>query len=259
MDFLRLPNMAKVMSWGKKNVEVNVESQGSQTSENAWLSGIWFKKNSSLNGSQWAFGHTLETGVSLVIFLVYNEGILVAGAEFQRSCKMSMILHAIVKANHGSSASLKFCGIEKIQVSPRVGAVVTKLLKRRSFWIHELYTVEPFGLNKELNLSCILWDHHMPLLAFLLIIWHGVSNVAFFFWKLKVDYSFTSLKIYKNIQKSIWLPLTVDVLSSVWWQLLVFISHMLCRFADISLCIWLSVGRSLWLSALVISANCVNW
>ena len=60
------------------------------------------------------------------------------------------------EANHGSPASLKFWGIEKITAPPRGGDIINKLLRRESFWIHTLNTLEPNGLNEELSLSCFL-------------------------------------------------------------------------------------------------------
>lgn len=61
-----------------------------------------------------------------------------------------------VQANHGSNASLKFWGIERILPSQRGGDIVKYLLQREAFWIFTLNTVEPNGLNEELGLSCFL-------------------------------------------------------------------------------------------------------
>lgn len=61
-----------------------------------------------------------------------------------------------IQANHGSCASLKFWGIDKITPPPRGGDLVKILLKREAYWIHTLNTVEPNGLNEELCLSCFL-------------------------------------------------------------------------------------------------------
>ena len=60
------------------------------------------------------------------------------------------------EANHGSPASLKFWGIEKIEAPPRGGDIIKKLLCREARWINALDTLEPNGLNEELNLSCYL-------------------------------------------------------------------------------------------------------
>ena len=60
------------------------------------------------------------------------------------------------KAQHGSAATLKFWGIEKVSPLPRGGDMVNKLLKREAYWIFSLNTVEPNGLNEELSLSCFL-------------------------------------------------------------------------------------------------------
>ncbi len=61
-----------------------------------------------------------------------------------------------VSANHGSCASLRFGAIERISPSQRGGDMIKKLLRREAYWIYTLNTVEPHGLNEELNLSCFL-------------------------------------------------------------------------------------------------------
>lgn len=58
--------------------------------------------------------------------------------------------------NHGSAASLKFIGIERIQQKPRGGNIIKQLLQREAYWIHELNTVEPHGLNELQDLSVFL-------------------------------------------------------------------------------------------------------
>ena len=60
------------------------------------------------------------------------------------------------EANHGSPASLRFWGIEKIPTSSRGGDMIKRLLCREAYWIHTLNTLEPMGLNEELKLSCFL-------------------------------------------------------------------------------------------------------
>ena len=61
-----------------------------------------------------------------------------------------------IQANHGSPASLKFWGIEKVSSLLRGGDIIKKLLRREAHWIYTLNTLEPSGLNEELNLSCYL-------------------------------------------------------------------------------------------------------
>ncbi len=57
---------------------------------------------------------------------------------------------------HGSAASLKFVGLEKISPSPRGGDIVKRLRQRESFWIFTLNSMEPHGLNQSLDLSSFL-------------------------------------------------------------------------------------------------------
>ena len=61
-----------------------------------------------------------------------------------------------VEAGHGSVASLKFWGIEKIAPKSRGGDIINNLLRREAYWIYTLNTVEPLGLNECNNLSCFL-------------------------------------------------------------------------------------------------------
>ncbi len=58
--------------------------------------------------------------------------------------------------NHGSAASLRFTGIERVLPNPRGGNMVKQLLRREAFWINELSTIEPFGMNDSQDLSCFL-------------------------------------------------------------------------------------------------------
>ena len=57
---------------------------------------------------------------------------------------------------HGSATTLKFFGIEKVQPNPRGGNLINQLLRREAFWIHELNTLEPHGLNETHDLSSFL-------------------------------------------------------------------------------------------------------
>ncbi len=58
--------------------------------------------------------------------------------------------------NHGSAASLRFTGTERVLPNPRGGNMVKQLLRREAFWINELSTIEPFGTNDSQDLSCFL-------------------------------------------------------------------------------------------------------
>ena len=61
-----------------------------------------------------------------------------------------------INAGHGSSASLKFWGLEKVEQSPRGGDHNSRLLRREAHWVFKLNSVEPYGLNDSNNLSCYL-------------------------------------------------------------------------------------------------------
>ncbi|XP_045889185.1 uncharacterized protein LOC123959274 [Micropterus dolomieu] len=54
---------------------------------------------------------------------------------------------------HGSATTLKFIGIEILRPNPRGGNLINQLLRGEAFWIHELNTIEPHGLNETLHLS----------------------------------------------------------------------------------------------------------
>lgn len=54
-----------------------------------------------------------------------------------------------VQFNHGTHASLKVWGIEEMPPPPRGGDIINRLLCREAFWITELKTVEPSGVNEE--------------------------------------------------------------------------------------------------------------
>ncbi len=60
------------------------------------------------------------------------------------------------QAKHGSVASLKYWRIEKIPPLSRGGDIINKLLQREAYWIFTLNTIELYGLNEEMNLSCFL-------------------------------------------------------------------------------------------------------
>lgn len=67
----------------------------------------------------------------------------------------SIMLFLNIMHNYDSAASLNFWRIEDISPSPTV-RWLNSLLLREAYWIHPLNTVEPFGLNEELNLSNLL-------------------------------------------------------------------------------------------------------
>ena len=58
--------------------------------------------------------------------------------------------------NHGSAATLKFIGIEKVTLPPRGGDHKKLLLQTEAQWIFRLNSIEPYGLNENLDLSSYL-------------------------------------------------------------------------------------------------------
>ena len=58
--------------------------------------------------------------------------------------------------NHGLATSLKFISIERVRPNPRGGNLINQLLRREAFWIYELNTIEPYGLNETQDLSSFL-------------------------------------------------------------------------------------------------------
>ncbi len=53
-------------------------------------------------------------------------------------------------------AFLKFIGIETVNPIPSNGSTINQLLKREACWIYTLNSMEPHGLNEELDLSPFL-------------------------------------------------------------------------------------------------------
>ena len=49
-----------------------------------------------------------------------------------------------------------FFGVEKVRPNPRGGNLIKQLLRREAFWIYELNTIEPYGLNETQDLSSFL-------------------------------------------------------------------------------------------------------
>ncbi len=67
----------------------------------------------------------------------------------------SSISRHFKSANH-SLSDMKFLGIERILPHRRGGDKDKKLLQREAFWIFELKSLFPEGMNEELELSCFL-------------------------------------------------------------------------------------------------------
>lgn len=116
--------------------------------------------NSFINCNSTHVVYMLKCPCGLVYIGQTKRALKLRIAEHKAAIRNNNMDYAIarhyVSANHGSPASLKFWGIEKIEVSPRGGDIINRLLRRESFWIHELNSVEPLGLNEENNLSCFL-------------------------------------------------------------------------------------------------------
>ena len=59
---------------------------------------------------------------------------------------------------HHDISSLRFCGIEQVNLPPRGGDHDKLLKQREAYWIHTLQTLAPKGLNDELLLNMFLWS-----------------------------------------------------------------------------------------------------
>ena len=81
-------------------------------------------------------------------------------AEHKAAIRNGNMEYAIARhykeRGHGSTASLKFMGIEKVTLPPRGGDMKKLLLQREAFWIFTLNSVEPHGLNESLELNSFL-------------------------------------------------------------------------------------------------------
>ena len=60
------------------------------------------------------------------------------------------------EANHGSPSSLKFTGIERIEMPTKGGDILKRLAQREMQWIYTLNTMIPNGLNDDFSLKCFL-------------------------------------------------------------------------------------------------------
>lgn len=57
---------------------------------------------------------------------------------------------------HHDISSLRFCGIEQVNLPPRGGDHDKLLKQREAYWIHTLQILAPKGLNDELLLNMFL-------------------------------------------------------------------------------------------------------
>ncbi len=74
-------------------------------------------------------------------------------SAIRRPDDTSSISHHFKSANH-SLSDMKFLGIERILPHRRGGDRDKNLLQREAFWIFELKSLFPEGMNEELELSC---------------------------------------------------------------------------------------------------------
>ena len=123
------------------------------------------------NGKEYKIKGFINCNTTHVIYMLKCPCGLVYIGQTKRNLKIRIAEHkaAIRNGNmdyaiarhykdkgHGSAATLKFIGLEKIELPPRGGDMKKLLLKQESFWIFELNTVEPYGLNENLDLSPFL-------------------------------------------------------------------------------------------------------
>ncbi len=60
------------------------------------------------------------------------------------------------ESNHGSAASLKVTGTERVTPNLTSGNIINQLLKREAYWIYTVNSSEPHGQNESLDLSPFL-------------------------------------------------------------------------------------------------------
>ena len=81
-------------------------------------------------------------------------------SEHKTAIRTGNMDYAIAKhyaeANHGSPSSLKFTGIERIEMPTRGGDILKRLAQREMQWIYTLNTMTPNGLNDDFSLKCFL-------------------------------------------------------------------------------------------------------
>lgn len=81
-------------------------------------------------------------------------------AEHKAAIRNGNMDYAIAKHykehSHGSAATLRFVGIERVSLPPRGGDIKKLLLQRESYWIFSLNSMEPHGLNDNLGLNSFL-------------------------------------------------------------------------------------------------------
>lgn len=124
------------------------------------MTGKSFSINSFINCNSTHVIYLLKCPCGLVYIGQTKRQLKIRISEHKTAIRTKNATYAMARhymeANHGSPASLKFWGIEKISLPPRGGDIVNKLLCREAYWIYTLNTLEPNGLNEELNLSCFL-------------------------------------------------------------------------------------------------------
>ena len=76
-------------------------------------------------------------------------------SSIRNSDEKSSVARHFVEAGH-KVCSLRFQGIEKVDLPRRGGDRDKLLLQREAYWIHTLKTEFPNGLNEELLLGCFL-------------------------------------------------------------------------------------------------------
>ncbi len=120
-------------------------------------------KNITLNCSWTAVAHVvymLKCPCGLVYVRQTKRALRTHISKHKTAIHTKNIDHAMAQhcaqASHGSAATLKFWGIDKATPASRGGDLINTLLRKDVLWIYNLNTVEPPGINEELNLSCFL-------------------------------------------------------------------------------------------------------
>ncbi len=76
-------------------------------------------------------------------------------SAIRRQDHTSPVFRHFESAKH-SFYDFKFLGIERVLLHRRGGNRDRKLLQREAFWIFELRSLIPTGLNEEMDLACFL-------------------------------------------------------------------------------------------------------
>ncbi len=117
-------------------------------------------KNITLNHSSTAAVYVLKCPCGLVYVRQTKRALRTHISEHKTAIHTKNTDYAMAQhyaqASHGSAGTLKFWGIDKVSPASGGGDIINSLLRKEALWSYTLNTVEPHGINEELNLSCFL-------------------------------------------------------------------------------------------------------